>query len=251
MNGLYKLYINKYCKLDYFAVVTLPNYIRPFPTPLISIMAFPCVNHHIGFKHPFTCITIGPTMAGKTQYIANLIKHRDRVIVPNVSRVVYSYKKYQPIFDTMEGVEFMQGLPTLDKSVPTLLIIDDQMNECSPEIAELFTVGAHHDNCSIIFVSQVMFFQDKVYRTACQNATYLILFRSPRSQTQVGHLARQMFSRPKGMVEAFEDATAQPYTNLVVDCRPDTPECLRLRTNILPSEGMAFQGVHLAHAYRV
>ena len=206
---------------------------------------------YVAFRHPFTCLCAGPTMCGKTHYLANLIKHRNQVIQPNVQRVIYSYKKYQPIFDTMSDVEFVQGFNfELDKAVPTLLIIDDQMGEnCLGRVADIFTVGAHHDNCSVIFISQVLFFQDKLYRTACQNAMYLILFRSPRCKAQIGHLARQMFSKPKAMIAAFEDATSKPYSNLIVDCRPDTPDALRLRSNILPDEGEPFGSVHLAHTY--
>ena len=191
-------------------------------------------------------------MAGKTQYILNLIKHRDLVIEPNVKRVIYSYKKYQPIFDTVPGIEFVQGQNyQLDRSIPTLLIIDDQMNDCNSNISDLFAVGAHHDNCSIIFVSQVLFFQDKAYRNACQNAMYLILFRSPRSKSQIGHLARQMFSGKKAenMIHAFEDATSTPFSNLIVDCRADTPDIMRLKANILPDEGKPFGVDKLAHVY--
>jgi hypothetical protein len=212
-----------------------------------------CVDQkYIGFRHPFTCICVGPTCSGKTQYIAKLIRHKDAVITPNVTRVIYSYKKYQPLFDTMPNVEFVQGLNfTLDKTIPTLLVIDDQMGDCDSKLTELFTVCAHHENCSILFVSQVLFYQDKAYRTACQNAMYLILFRSPRCKAQIGHLARQMFPPGKAtkMLKAFDDATAKPFCNLIVDLKPDTPEQLRLKSNILPDEGDVFQKANLAHTY--
>ena len=220
----------------------------------LSIMQQYTNKKYAVFRHPFTCLCIGPTMAGKTMYLAKLIKHRHTMIQPNVQRVIYSYKKYQPIFDTMNDVEFVQGLNFhLDRSIPTLLIIDDQMNECNPKISDLFAVGAHHDNCSVIFVSQVLFFQDKAYRYACQNAMYMILFRSPRCKTQIGHLARQMFSgnKAKEMIQAFEDATSKPFSNLIVDCKPDTPDTLRLRSNVLPDEGLPFGAARLAHAYNI
>lgn len=190
-------------------------------------------------------------MAGKTRYILNLIKHRHSVIQPNVCRVIYSYKKYQAVFDSMPDVEFVQGANyELDRTVPTLLIIDDQMDDCQ-ELTHLFTVGAHHDNCSVIFISQVLFVQNKAYRNACQNAMYMILFKSPRASTQIGHLARQMFVGKKAqhMIQAFEDATSQPFSNLIVDCRPDTPEIMRLKSNILPHEGTSFGTANLGHVY--
>ena len=107
---------------------------------IITIMALQeCVDQkYIGFRHPFTCICVGPTCSGKTQYIAKLIQHKDAVITPNVTRVIYSYKKYQPLFDTMPNVEFVQGLNfTLDKTIPTLLVIDDQMGDCDSIFVKL------------------------------------------------------------------------------------------------------------------
>ena len=222
----------------------------------IIIMALQqCVeNKYMAFRHPFTALCVGSTCCGKTHYIAKLIKYKDKVIFPNVQRVIYSYKKYQPIFDTMPNVEFVQGLNfQLDRSIPTLLVIDDQMGDCDPKITELFTVSAHHENCSIIFVSQVLFFQDKVYRTASQNAMYVILFRSPRCKSQIGHLARQMLSakKAKELQLAFEDATSKPFSNMIIDLKPDTPDILRFKCNILPDEGEPFQSAHLAHVYAI
>ena len=37
-------------------------------------------------------------------------------------------------------------------------------------------------------------------------------------------------------VEAFKDATSEPYSYLVLDLRPEQDEDLRLRTQIFPGE---------------
>ena len=223
--------------------------------PLHSLVMFQSVdNAYVKFRHPFTALCVGATMSGKTRYLAKLIAFKDDMIVPRIQRVVYSYKKYQPIFDTMKDVEFVQGMDfTLDKSIPTLLIIDDQMTDQSDRIAELFTVNCHHDNTSIVFVTQNLFFQNKNYRTACLNAQYLILFRSPRGTSQIHHLARQMFvgDKIKAMLKAFNDATTKPFSNIIIDLKPDTPDCLRLKSNILPDEGLAFASDHLSHCYNI
>ena len=207
------------------------------------------------FRHPFTALCVGATMSGKTHFIIKLLANRDEMIVPKVQRVIYSYKKYQPIFDTLKDVELVQGMNfTLDKKISTLLIVDDQMATVENEkLTELFTVNCHHDNTSIIFVSQNLFFQSKAYRTACLNAQYLILFRSPRGTSQIHHLARQMFvgEKAKSMVKVFEIATEKPFSYLVVDLKPDTPQSLRLRSNILPEEGLVYQGDRLAHCYHI
>ena len=210
---------------------------------------------YVKFRHPFTALCVGATMCGKTHFISKLITNKDNLITPKVQRVIYSYKKYQQIFDTLKDVEFVHGMNfNLDKTIPTLLILDDQMTTIENEkLAELFTVNCHHDNTSIIFVSQNLFFQSKAYRTACLNAQYLILFRSPRGTSQIHHLARQMFvgEKAKSMVQVFESATEKPYSYLVIDFKPDTPQFLRLRSNILPEEGPMYQGDRLAHCYHI
>ena len=66
------------------------------------------------------------------------------------------------------------------------------------------------------------------------SAHYLVLFKNPRDVT---YLARQMYpSKPKFMIDAFADATAEPYTYLVVDLRADTPDDQQIRSGIFPDE---------------
>ena len=218
-------------------------------------MTFQSVDeNYCKFRHPFTGVVSGSTMCGKTTYIANLIKHKSNVITPNVKRIIYCYNKWQNIFDTMPEVQFVKGWNfALDHSIPTLLIIDDQMNGIDARLAELLTVDCHHLNASIIFVTQNLFHQDKSYRTACLNAQYMILFRSPRSCNQMTYLARQLCTgnKVKRMVEAFQDATEKPYSHFIIDLKPDTPQCLRFRANVMPDEGLPFKSVHFAHVYDI
>jgi hypothetical protein len=65
----------------------------------------------------------------------------------------------------------------------------------------------------------------------------MVVFKSPRDKTQISYLGRQMFpSNSKFIVEAFDDATSEPYGYLVVDLRPETPEEYRVRTRIFDNE---------------
>jgi hypothetical protein len=82
-----------------------------------------------------------------------------------------------------------------------------------------------------------MFDKNKENRTISLNAHYMVLFKSPRDVMQVEHLARQMYpGNTKYMREAFSDATCKPYSYLLIDLRPDTPDEMRLRTNVFPGE---------------
>ena len=69
------------------------------------------------------------------------------------------------------------------------------------------------------------------------NAHYMVLFKNPRDVSQFANLARQMYPKSSQLaVEAYRDATWEPYSYLLVDLRPEQDEELRLRTNIFPGE---------------
>ena len=69
------------------------------------------------------------------------------------------------------------------------------------------------------------------------NAHYMVLFKNPRDVSQFANLARQMYPKSSQFaVEAYRDATWEPYSYLLVDLRPEQDEELRLRTNIFPGE---------------
>ena len=188
------------------------------------------------FKHPFTCIVAGSTGCGKTQFVVRLIENACRMIVPPPLKFVYCYGAYQPLFDRVTGVQFHDGLPDSSMLTPrTLLIIDDLMAEADERVTKIFTKHSHHQDVSIVFLTQNIF--HKKSRTICLNAQYLVLFKNPRDAAQIGYLARQMYpTRPKYMMEAYADATTDPYTYMVVDLKPDTDEKLRLRSGIFPGE---------------
>jgi hypothetical protein len=67
------------------------------------------------------------------------------------------------------------------------------------------------------------------------NTDYLVLFKNPRDANQVATLARQMYpKKSKFVLEAFEDATKQPYGYLFVDLKPETDERYRIQTSVFP-----------------
>ena len=95
-------------------------------------------------------------------------------------------------------------------------IIDDLMQRASRNhLAEdLFTNGRHL-NLSVVFVSQNLFYTGKKCRTIFLNLSYIVVFKNPRDQTQIRHLASQMFpSKPKLLQAAYEEKTKDPYRYL-------------------------------------
>ena len=111
---------------------------------------------------------------------------------PPALRIIYSYGEWQPIYRTLPShVELQEGLSDIPEHAeePTLLVIDDQMDEVDKNVMRLFTKGSHHRNISVIHIVQNLFGKNKDYRTISLNAHYLVIFNNPRDKSQIIHLA--------------------------------------------------------------
>lgn len=198
------------------------------------------------FEHPFNCILSAPTMGGKTHMIRNIIKNGELIIRPNPTRIIYCYKSWQSGYDEMlqdiPNIEFFNGIlemATLNKNEYNLVILDDLMTECinSEEVMNLFTVGSHHLNTSVFFLTQNIFSKGKFSRDISLNSNYIIVFKNPRDQQQLQILARQMFpDNSKFLIESFQDATSKAYGYILIDLKQTTEPRNRIQTGVLPDE---------------
>ncbi|GBO26802.1 hypothetical protein AVEN_50737-1 [Araneus ventricosus] len=185
-------------------------------------------------KFPSSMIINGPSQSGKTRLARDIIS-RQVYDVP-IKKVVWCYKIFQPWFHEEKKIKFIAGLPKGDENFD-LLIIDDLMNSLTNDTAQMFTVGSHHKNFSIILITQNRFPRTRVARDISLNAHYILLFRNNRDQSQIGCFGRQVFPhRSKFFMDAYKKATAEKYQFLLVDCFPTTDEELRLRQSLFPDD---------------
>ena len=176
-------------------------------------------------------VVAGPTGCGKTFWLKRLIERNEKYCAPAPKRITYFYGEYQNIFNSMTGVNFIQGLPEnllnkFDGVNPEWIIIDDLMSETtnSKVVSELFTKGSHHRNLSVIVLVQNFFTRGKESRNISLNAQYLVLFKNPRDQSIVTTIGRQMLpGKTKKLQAIYEDATKKPYSYLFVDLKPEPP----------------------------
>lgn len=165
--------------------------------------------------------------------------HLSAMTSPTPTHITWSYGQYQPWFESWkERASFVNGLPDLDTiKWDSLVVIDDQMAETNLEVANMFTKDSHHRNYSLIYIVQNIFGKNPHMRTISLNAHYIVLFKNPRDASQASHLGKQMYpNRLQYFNAAYKEATAPPHGYLLCDLRQETPEHMRLRTDIFPDD---------------
>lgn len=199
------------------------------------------------FRHPFTMVLSGATGSGKTEWLRRFLAHRQDMIAPSPEHVLYCYGELNATIMALERephVSVFNGVPdvTYVKNMRQqhgrlLLVLDDLMvNLRADYLDTVFTRGSHNWDVSVVLVTQHTF--NKEMRTARNNAHYVVLMRNPAGELQVRTLSAQLFpgARSKYFMEAYRDATLRPFSYLLVDMHPQTPDDQRLKTHIYPEE---------------
>lgn len=203
------------------------------------------------FKHPFTCMTAGPTSSGKTYLIRDILKYHKLLINinENILNVVWAYGQWQELYSKqIENCKtiYLEGLPSeedLNEYTPHLVVIDDLMSELANDkkLTNLFTKGSHHKNISVIFISQNIFMQGSQMRTVSLNCHNIILLKNPRDRAQVMRLAYQIYpNKSKFLIEAYDDATKAEFGYIRIDLTQNTPDKYRVQTRLTPHKDNKF-----------
>jgi hypothetical protein len=192
-------------------------------------------------KHPSTIIVAGPTQCGKSTLTVNLINNCVEIFERKFDEIIYCLPNSQNF-----GIEFRipvkicDGVPDLDifsDNKNRILILDDLMTQQSNDFIDLFTRVSHHNNVTVIYLTQNLFNSKKGTRDITLNAHYIAFFKNPRDKKQISYLARQVFpENQKYLEEAFRDATSKAHGYLILDLTQETGDEYRVRTNILPSD---------------
>jgi hypothetical protein len=148
--------------------------------------------------HPFPSVISGPTGSGKSVFVRRFVHNIQHMMMPSRDKIWWCYDVYQPLYGTVDGVEFVQGLPDFDALDPAekhLIIINDQMDDVDQRVTNLFTKYSHHRNLSVMLIVQNLFNINKYHRTISLNTHYMVLFKNPRDMSQIMALAHQMYPR--------------------------------------------------------
>ena len=174
-------------------------------------------------RHPFSMLVASPRGAGKSEFVKQHLSLKCYIMTDPPERIVWFYGRHQPdlfcsFTQEIPRIECYEGLHTnievmFNMSKSNICIINDLMQSASRNqlVESLFTNGRHL-NLSVVFISRNVFYTGKKCRTISLNSTYIVVFKNPRDQTQICHLACQIFpSKPKFLLAAYKEETKDPY----------------------------------------
>ena len=220
--------------------------------------------YDVTFKCPFNCIMSGSSGSGKTTRLLEFLKLKDVLCNAKFHKTYYFYSTWQSLYDEMKNQKlvdhFIEGIPDqeslmsmIDSSSNTsgslsypdhqLLIFDDLLCDIISRkddlMQKLFTVYSNHKKLSVIMLSQMLFKPgDYKFNVLSENVHYLFLFKSPRNASKIIHLAKQVSPYDnKFIVQSYKNATLDQFSYLLFDFHQNTPEKIRLRSKIFPSQG--------------
>lgn len=207
----------------------------------------------IRFKTSFNCIVCGPSGSGKTTWVRNLLQLKEHLFTNVPAKTFLFYSMPQMIYTDMKSEGLINEMfnvndafPTLEtiqalvhpyKSQGTIVIFDDMVTTLTPDFERIFLNLSHHENASVILLSQNMFYNDKIYRNLSLNSHYFVLMKNGRDQQQVSILAKQICpTNSRYILDAYADATRFPFSYLILDFRSESPPTIKLRSHIFPHE---------------
>lgn len=189
-------------------------------------------------KTNFTLYIAGPSQSGKTQFCVQLLNNRDRMFDTAFEKVYWILGDPNAAPKNLNiPVEYIIGMPdefTNETGRPCLYILDDSMFESQTKsVANLFTRSCHHQNISVIFITQNLFQQGKYARDMSLNSNYFCVMRNPRDPSQFKYFARQVFPEaPSELFDVYKRVTEKPFSYLFIDLNQTTHPLFRFLTNI-------------------
>ena len=201
------------------------------------------------FLTPGNFMVVGPTNSGKTTFVRDLLLNWNDVCTTKVDRIYVFYEKWQENYEQLKLAypqkmvfihELKEGFAkmlTQENHLNKICVFDDQMtalseNQNRVDMEKLF-ITSRHNRLSLIYISHNLFYKEQ--RSISLNATYFVIFSNPRDISQIGYLARRMYSVRKvtdKFFKVYHQATSKKFGYLFIDYRPNTKHEFRLLSDI-------------------
>lgn len=200
-----------------------------------------------------THLLVGPSGSGKTYRAAAMLRLKNELLRGGgqIRNVVVCYSAWQDVYADLdrEGLvtrwvnkkptaeEFVAMVEPYKESGGSLVVIDDFMSAIDKDLVEIVTVSARHNKATVFILFQSLFPSNPLARQISLNVKYIYVHKNPRENAQIQYLARQLRPRDyKWVVEAYHEATREPYSCFLIDLTQEQSEHLRFRSRFLPHE---------------
>ena len=183
----------------------------------------------------FLMIISGNTQSGKSEFTRNLIlnpslweKYPDQIVI--------SYQASPEQYADVPNATLVHGAPNFNEIQPnSLVVLDDATQLCkkkNSDLIDLFCIKSHHSRISVILIVHNPFLPE--LRTPRLQAQYHVFFPNATDGSYIHTFANQSHpGRSKLFLDAFEQATSDPYQSLFYDASTECPRRHRLRSHIL------------------
>lgn len=201
-------------------------------------------------KHGTSMQITGMSRSGKSQLALQIALNREKVYDRKQEKCIYLYNQYQKAFDEAkekdDSIVFTNDIEELEEFISQatgglLIILDDfllqMQSSLNDYISQFFVHRTHHEDLSIILLQQVLYAKNA--RVLNLNAHYLVIFRMTRDSRQVLCLGSQMMpDKHRFVYDAYKLATSKPYSYLLIDLYPSTPEEARFRSSVFVDKNL-------------
>ena len=153
------------------------------------------------FKQKHSIILSGPSQCGKTSWLLKLLSTPSYFDIPPARVVWCSRTTTEDIKSFLQQryiSKFYETLPSSKEARPNdFWVIDDLAGPLrdSPELTDFFTLGVHHKQCMMAYLTQDLFLKGKENATRTKNAHMIVIFKDPRNALGVEILGRQIYPR--------------------------------------------------------
>ena len=202
-------------------------------------------HYDLSLKHPSRFIIFGVSGSGKTTFLRKMLIYMKELFGFLFDRIIYFSGQGFIDDDEIHGIpnekisiinkDFIEQINPKSKN---LLILDDNMHQITNDMvfSDIFTKYSHHLNMSVIFIVQNLFPKSKFMPEIRSNNNYFIFMSNPGDKQQIKNISRRI-DGTTFISDVFQNVTNNnPFSYLFVDLHQETPDEIRVRTNVFPNE---------------
>lgn len=192
-------------------------------------------------KTPFRILVAGPSGAGKTKFVFDLINNQTRLLDTPLKFIYWFYGENKPEYHSNYPITFLEGLPEdfteyIISNEYGLIVIDDLMTESKNDdnMTNLFSKRSRQNKVSVINITQNFYADGTNPKHSRKNASCYVIFKNPLDLSTPQFLARRLMPKNTSLFyNIYSKAVSKPHSYLYVDGDQWTPEYAKYRSDIM------------------